>query len=96
MKIRFNLLAQGGVLLALAALLSACASSASRLENSSGGAVRAAFAAQVLDPAAVRNANPVTGLDGHAARAANEQYERSFSAPAAAPAPMLIINGGGK
>jgi hypothetical protein len=34
----------------------------------------------VAQPAAARNANPVTGIDGRAARAAQEQYERSFGA----------------
>ena len=61
----------------LGALLQGC-SSAPRFNDHFGAAVRANLAAQVLDPAAAANADPVLGVDGTAARAAHERYQRSF------------------
>jgi type IV pilus biogenesis protein CpaD/CtpE len=72
---------------ALALLLSACATTPNA-DASFGQSVRATLLSQVANPAAVRNDNPVNGIDGHAARAAQEQYEKSFGkADAGAPAP---------
>ncbi len=62
---------------AMALLLSACATSP-QADAHFGQSVRAALASQVAQPAAVRNPHPVDGMDGRAARAAQEQYERSF------------------
>jgi type IV pilus biogenesis protein CpaD/CtpE len=67
--------------LVLAALLGATlagCSSTPRFNDQFGDAVRANLSAQVLDPAASGNANPATGVDGAAARAAHESYQRSF------------------
>lgn len=44
-----------------------------------GEAVRANLAAQVANPANSNNTNPATGVDGQAARAAQERYEKSFT-----------------
>lgn len=74
---------QLGTLLAL--LLSACAPTTPHWDARFGESVRATMASQVADPAAVRNANPVDGIDGRAARAAHERYERSFARPEAEP-----------
>jgi type IV pilus biogenesis protein CpaD/CtpE len=77
---------------ALALLLSACAATNPDTDARFGQSVRATMASQVAQPAAVRNANPVNGLDGHAARAAQEHYERSFGkseAVSAAPAGLV-------
>lgn len=62
----------------LALLLSACAATSPQADARFGQSLRATLAAQVAYPAAVRNANPVEGLDGRAARAAQEGYEHSF------------------
>ncbi|MFB9244896.1 hypothetical protein IV454_09235 [Massilia antarctica] len=78
-------------LLALTAGLGGC-SSTPRWDARFGQAVRSALAAQVIDPAAVRNTRPVTGLDGKTAAAAQERYQHSAEAPAAL-APLAI--GGG-
>jgi len=59
------------------ALLSAC-SATPRWDNQAGDAVRATLAAQVANPAAAANADPVNGIDGRAARAAQERYEHSY------------------
>ena len=89
-------LLRSGVLLVPAALLAACASSTPRWDARFGESVRGAIAAQVANPAAVRNQDPVAGLDGKAARAALERYEQSFSTPPAAPPPMSISTGGAR
>lgn len=73
----------------LAAVLGGCAPVAPHYESSFGNAVRAAVAAQVADPLAVRNPNPVAGLDGRSAQAAQQQYEASFKTPTA-PVPVMI------
>lgn len=49
-----------------------------RFDAHFGDAVRANLAAQVIDPAASKNAAPATGIDGAAARAGQERYQRSF------------------
>lgn len=81
------------LLLVLAATVAACAETTPRWGSSFGNSVRATFAAQVAQPAAVRNADPVAGTDGHSARAAHRAYERANSENTSAPAPMM--DGGG-
>jgi type IV pilus biogenesis protein CpaD/CtpE len=82
-----------GAALALLAALAGCAPSTPRWESSFGNAVRATVAAQVADPAAVRNRNPVSGIDGDAAKAAHTRYARSFGTPSV-PEPALISGRG--
>jgi type IV pilus biogenesis protein CpaD/CtpE len=78
-----------GILLA-ALLLQGCVNTTPKWDRQFGQAVRANVAAQVLDPAAAANNNPVTGIDGRAARATQDRYERSFAEPSANAAPALI------
>ncbi len=80
-------------MLALAAL-SGCAATSPAWDNGFGSAVRSGVAAQVIDPAAVANTNPVTGIDARAAQGAQSQYERSFSHPTGHQPAM--ISGSGK
>jgi type IV pilus biogenesis protein CpaD/CtpE len=61
----------------LGVLLQGC-SSTPRFNNHFGASVRANLAVQVIDPAAAANGNPAVGVDGAAARAAQERYQRSF------------------
>jgi type IV pilus biogenesis protein CpaD/CtpE len=75
---------------ALALLLSACVATTPQNDARFGQSLRATLASQVLDPAAVRNTKPVTGLDGRAASGALTQYEHSFEAPPPAP-PLIVI-----
>jgi type IV pilus biogenesis protein CpaD/CtpE len=75
---------------ALALQLSACAVTPPQADARFGQSLRATLAAQVVDPAAVRNTRPVAGLDGRAASSALAQYERSFEPAPAAP-PMIVI-----
>lgn len=71
-----------GAAMALAGALSACTHSAPVWERSFGQSVRAAVALQTVNPDAVRNADPVAGIDGRAAVAAHKRYDASFRAPA--------------
>jgi len=63
----------------LVLLLSACAATSPQADARFGLSLRATLAAQVAHPDAGRNTNPVNGIDGRAARAAQESYEHSFS-----------------
>jgi hypothetical protein len=75
-------------LLAVSASLSGCSSTTPQSDRMFGHAVRAALASQTLDPNAARNSDPVYGMDGRSALAAQQQYTLGFSKPAQAPAPM--------
>ncbi len=77
-------------------LLQGCAT-APRFEKNFGSSVRANLTAQTIDPHGAANANPATGIDGPAARAAHERYQKSFVHPgSAADAPLLNTLGSGK
>jgi hypothetical protein len=82
-------------LLALAAALTAC-STTPHWDSRFGDAVRASLAAQVIDQAAVRNANPAAGVDAKAGRGALERYHASFRAPPPPAPPISVFLGGGK
>ncbi len=75
--------------LALAAALSACAATPFDDERF-GDSVRATTASQIIDPAASRNPDPVAGIDGRAAQAAQERYEESFTSPAPTASALTI------
>lgn len=81
------------LLLAFAVCVAACGCSTGLLkeDDAASMAVRTAMAAQVIDPAGVRDAAAVTGLDGKPARNAYERYEKSFSKSEAVPATDLGI-----
>jgi len=61
----------------LLAALQGC-STTPRFNEHFGAAVRANLAAQAIDPAAAASTNPAAGIDGAAARASHERYQRSF------------------
>lgn len=74
----------------LAAGAHGCTSSTPHWDSQFGMATRANLAAQTIDPAASANRNPAAGLDGQAARAAVDNYQRSFAKPdTGQPAPMV-------
>jgi type IV pilus biogenesis protein CpaD/CtpE len=91
MSTRFHM--ARGALLALAATLAGCASTTPQWDSRFGDSVRASLAAQVADPAAARNPNPVAGIDARAASAAQTRYERSFQE---AVVPVSIIGAGAR
>jgi hypothetical protein len=61
----------------LGAALQGC-SSTPRFNDHFGDAVHANLSAQVIDPAASANVNPANGMNGVAAVAVQERYQRSF------------------
>lgn len=65
----------------LACLLTACVETAPRYEAEFGSATRATLNAQVVNPDAGNNPDPVAGLDGRAARDAINNYQKSFAEP---------------
>ena len=65
-----------------------------RFNEHFGTSVRANVTAQVLDPAAAANTNPVTGMEGAAAVIAHERYESSFKEPEK-PIRALVVGGMG-
>lgn len=75
--------------LSLMALLAAgCAENRYREEEGFGDAVRAAKARQIINPDASRSAKRPDGLDGKAAKATIDRYEKSFESP---PAPVNVF-----
>ena len=76
----------------LGAALAGC-SSTPRFNDHFGDAVRANLSAQVLDPAASSNVNPANGVDGKAALATQERYQRSFKEHDTAADRPLVSSG---
>ncbi len=73
-------------LIAWAFWLSGCASS-SRIEMDYGTSYKLSKMNQIFNPDAEKNLKPVEGIDGHAAQAALDNYQKSFgkTAPGAPP-----------
>lgn len=76
----------------LLGLLAGCASVTPNDDARFGDAVRAARAAQTLNPAAPARDDPMPGLDGKAAISAQERYQDSFKSP---PKTFEILGRGG-
>lgn len=77
---------------ALLAALAGCASSTPEYDARFGEAVRQLRQAQVVNPQAGENADPVRGLDGTAAYEAMQRYRHSFREP---PPVVNVIQIGG-
>ena len=78
--------------LALACLVTGCASVSPQYDAKFGDSVRAAIAAQTLNPSAAPNTDAALGLDGGSAGNALERYQDSFKAPVKT---FEVINIGG-
>ena len=61
-----------------ACLLGGCAQTTPGWDAAFGETVRTAAAQQTLNPDASRNTDPVSGVDGRAAREAINRYQKSF------------------
>lgn len=61
--------------------LTACLNSTPTWDKTFGSAVTQITAMQTLNPAASDNDDPVAGMDGAAAQAAQTSYAKSFAAP---------------
>jgi type IV pilus biogenesis protein CpaD/CtpE len=82
--------------IAVFVLLQGC-STAPRFDKNFGVSVRANLAAQTVDPRGAANTNPASGIDGPAARAAHERYQRSFTQPeSASTEPLVSTLGSGR
>lgn len=82
-------------LMILANLLVACTEPAPRYEAEFGNATRATLNAQIINPDAGKNQDPVAGLDGRAARDAVNNYQKSFAKPEPQPNVFNFGVGGG-
>lgn len=76
------------------AALSGCAPNTPRLDANFGDAVNTAKAQQTINPDASQNTDPVAGLDGQAASAVIDRYNKSYEKPPA-PANVFTIGVGG-
>ena len=76
----------GAVLLCFG--VSACSTPEPLTDTAGAQSVRATLASQVIHPQALRNADPVAGIDGAAALQAQKKYEKSFDTKAA-DAPLV-------
>lgn len=63
----------------------------SRLQMDYGTSYKLSKFNQILDPAAERNFEPVTGFDGEAARATMDRYQKGFEKPTPPPTYMLTV-----
>lgn len=82
----------------LALLIVAGCAGPTRLESDFGTSCKLMHVNQVLNPDASKNLQPVTGLDGVAARNMLERYRKEFEKPSAAPVYTLGVmpSGGAK
>lgn len=67
-----------------------CVSTTPHWDARLGAATRSNLAAQVIDPNGAAASNPSVGLDGRAARAAIENYQRSFARPELGPPAAMV------
>ena len=63
----------------------------SRLEMDYGTSFKLMKFNQIANPEAEKNLEPVTGMDGQAAKATIDKYRKDFEKPAEAPAYTLSI-----
>jgi len=76
-----------------AILIFACAGP-SRVEKDYGQSVRLSQINQILNPEAVKNLEPVNGLDGKAAQISVEKYRKDFEKNTETPQQIFQIGGG--
>lgn len=88
----FNVLFSGALVL----LATGCVQRAPVLDSQFGAAVTMLKAQQILNPGASRNPDPVTGMDGKAAKSAYDEYQKSYRVPAPQQNIFTIGIGGGR
>jgi len=74
-------------------LISGCVQRSPRLDTHFGTAVPVIKAQQILRPGTATDADPGVGVDGKAAKSGYDEYQKSYSAPAA-PANVFSIGVG--
>jgi hypothetical protein len=75
---------------ALLLAVAGCTSTTPNLDRHFGQGLNLAKAQQTLDPQAGRNLDPVSGIDGKAAKSAYDGYQKSFRVPAPQPNAFTI------
>lgn len=80
--------------LAVLALSTSACGTTPRLDRQFGRSVDLLRTQQIINPLAAMNQDPVSGMDGRAANAAYEAYQKSFTAPTPQPAAFSISVGG--
>lgn len=70
-----------GALCAVALAIAGCVPLTPNLDSHFGEAVNQLKAQQTLSPEASRNTDPVSGIDGKAAKSAYDLYQKSYQAP---------------
>jgi hypothetical protein len=58
-----------------------CISTTPNLDQHFGEGMGLIKAQQILNPQAARNTDPVSGIDGKAAKSAYDEYQKSYRAP---------------
>ncbi|NMM00853.1 hypothetical protein HHL24_23295 [Paraburkholderia sp. RP-4-7] len=83
--------------LTLGAALGGCMTSTPTWDTHFGEAARTASQMQIIDPHAAEHTPSTPGVDGKAAVAAQDAYDKSFQAPVTTPNAFVIGigNGGG-
>jgi len=59
-------------------IMAGCTKPFSRLDTDYGHSSHLAKTNQILNPESAKNLEPVTGMDGEAAQAVNERYQKDF------------------
>jgi len=91
MKLEHLLFAgRAALMLALSAALGGCLSSSPVWDAHFGEAARTASQMQIIDPHAAEHNPSTQGVDGKAAVAAQDGYDRSFQAPPVTPNAFVI------
>jgi len=86
---------RAALMLALSAALGGCLTSSPVWDAHFGEAARASAQMQIIDPHAAEHNPSTPGVDGKAAVAAQESYDKSFQAPPVTPNAFVIGIGNG-
>ena len=81
---------------ALLLTVAGCTSTTPNLDRHFGDGLNLAKAQQTLNPQAGRNLDPVSGIDGKAAKSAYDEYQKSYRMPVLQPNAFTIGIGGGR
>ena len=79
---------------ALLLTIAGCTSTTPNLDRHFGDGLNLAKAQQTLNAQAVRNLDPVSGIDGKAAKSAYDEYQKSYRMPVLQPNAFTIGVGG--
>lgn len=86
---------EGMTIVGVLALAACTATTTPRTDAQMGESLNLLKAQQVLNPSASRDADPVSGMDGKAAKGALDNYNESFRKPVPqAPGPLTTTGSG--